>query len=98
MRAFVKRSVTKVPNIPNISSLRVISPTVVSSINYKNTLIWNFLNTTLICSKSFTMKPTAALDCIDDAHIACFGRLAAGHFARPRANAAVLLEGLRVTS
>ncbi len=56
------------------------------------------LETTLICSKSFTMKPAAALDCIDDAHIACFGRLAAGHFARPRANATVLLEGLRVTS
>jgi len=50
---------------------------------------------TLISSKFFTMKSAAALDCIDDAHIACFGRLAAGHFARPQANATVLLEGLR---
>jgi len=31
---------------------------------------------------------------IDDAHIACFGRLAAGRFAQPLANATVLLECL----
>jgi len=34
------------------------------------------------------------LACIDDAHIACFGRLAGDRFARPRADATVLLECL----
>jgi len=50
-------------------------------------------------------RPSAALASIDDAHIACFGRLAAGRFAQrpPRSNAAearadatVLLECLRL--
>jgi len=40
--------------------------------------------------------PLAALASIDDAHIACFGRFAEGRFARPRADATVLLECLRL--